>query len=107
MLILGKYWTKSETMNLGSAIKSLRKRKGYSQKKFAEKCKISVNALCQIEVNATFPQKSTIKKICEELDVPVAYLLFFSIDEEDIPKEKQSIFLSLQNPIKDILLSEI
>lgn len=91
-------------MNIGTAIKVIRKKKGYSQKELAEKCEISVNALCQIESNSSFPQKSTIKKICEELQVPTSYLLFFSISDEDIPEDKRKVFNALSGTIKDLLL---
>ena len=94
-------------MNIGTAIKLLRKQKGFSQKEFAEKCGLSVNALCQIEINASFPQKSTIQKICEELSVPTSYLLFFSINDEDIPEDKRKIFNSLNASIKEILLESL
>lgn len=76
-------------MNIGSAIKTLRKNKGFSQKDFAVKCDLSSNALCQIETNSAFPQKGTIKRICDELSIPVSYLLFFSINDEDIPEDKK------------------
>jgi len=91
-------------MNIGSAIKLVRKEKGLSQKDLAAKSGLSVNALSQIEINATFPQKSTISRLCEVLDVPVAYLLFFSIDESDVPEEKRRTFNTLNTAIKDLLL---
>lgn len=91
-------------MDIGTAIKFLRKEKGLSQKELAERCEISINAVSQIELNATFPQKTTIKKICEALQIPVSYLLFFSISDEDIPDEKKLIFQSLNSAIKSILI---
>jgi XRE family transcriptional regulator, regulator of sulfur utilization len=94
-------------MDIGSAVKSLRKEKGISQKDLALKSGLSVNALCQIEINATFPQKSTIKKICAALQVPVSYLLFFSISEEDVPKEKRLVFKSLDSAIRAVLVEDL
>jgi transcriptional regulator with XRE-family HTH domain len=93
-------------MNIGTAIKTIRKEKSISQKELAEKCDISVNALSQIEINSSFPQKSTINKICEALSIPVSYLLFFAIDDEDIPEDKRSHFNFLNKPIKDLLLEK-
>lgn len=93
-------------MNIGTAIKTLRKQKGYSQKEFAEKCEISVNALCQIEINSSFPQKTTIKRICNELGIPTSYLLLFSIDENDVPEDKRKLFNTLNTTIKEILLDK-
>ncbi|MBF9255645.1 helix-turn-helix transcriptional regulator [Pontibacter sp. 172403-2] len=94
-------------MNIGSAVKTLRKKKGYSQKEFAERCGLSVNALCQIETNASFPQRATINRICDELSIPDSYLLFFSVDEQDIPEGKRKLFHQLNDTIKLLLLEDI
>ncbi|WP_064966473.1 helix-turn-helix domain-containing protein [Tenacibaculum ovolyticum] len=91
-------------MEIGTAIKQLRKQRNLTQKELAKRCDVSVNALSQIEVNASFPQKSTISKICNALDYPVSYLLFFSITEDDIPEEKKVVFNSLNSAIKSVLI---
>ncbi len=91
-------------MDIGTAIKTLRKEKKISQKKLAEECNISVNALCQIEKNVSFPQKSTICKICTVLGIPTSYLLFFSISDDDVPEDKRAVFNSLNSAIKGLLL---
>ena len=93
-------------MTLGQAIKELRKRKGYKQKEFAVSCGLSINALCQIEKDNTFPQKKNIDKICEALEIPQSYLLFFSLTEDDIPESKREVFNALSGTIKNILVEE-
>ncbi|MBA4240990.1 MAG: XRE family transcriptional regulator [Sphingobacteriaceae bacterium] len=93
-------------MNIGTAIKTLRKQKGFSQKEICDACGISVNALSLIETNVTFPQKTTIKSICDALGIPVSYLLFFAISDEDVPEEKRLAFNSLNNAIKTVLLND-
>ncbi|MBC7391524.1 MAG: helix-turn-helix transcriptional regulator [Opitutaceae bacterium] len=90
-------------MEIGTSIKTIRKRKGISQKELADQCGISTNALCQIELNNTLPQKSTIKIICEKLGVPISYILYFSLTEEDVPEGKRKMFNSLNNLMKDVL----
>lgn len=94
-------------MNIGTAIKKIRKEKGIGQREIAEKCNISVNALSQIETNATFPQKGTIQKISEVLNVPVSYILFLSISDEDIPESKREAFNYLNSAVKSILLDSL
>lgn len=93
-------------MDIGSAIKSIRTRKKITQKDLAAKCGISANALCSIEKNTSFPTKETINKICEALEIPVSYLLFFSITEEDVPEDKLCIFNALKEPIQKILVDD-
>lgn len=91
-------------MNIGTAVKTLRKEKNFGQKQLSEMCGISVNALSQIETNNSFPHKSTIDEIYKALEIPVSYLLFFSISDEDIPDNKKSVFHYLSGAMKSLLL---
>lgn len=87
-------------MNVGEAIKNLRKNKGISQKDLAQECGLSANSMCSIEKNESFPSKDSIEKICTALDIPVSYLMFFSVTDDDIPAEKRIAF----NAMKAILM---
>jgi len=91
-------------MEIGTAIKTLRKSKGMTQKDLAQRCGLSANALCTLERNGSFPTKDTIEKICAALSIPVSYLLFFSITEDDVPEEKRVAFKALEGPMKAALL---
>ena len=91
-------------MELGTAIKKIRKESGLGQKDLATGCNMSVNAISLIETNISFPHPETIKNICYFLKIPVAYLLFFSISEEDIPKNSKIAFKYLSAGVKEILL---
>jgi transcriptional regulator with XRE-family HTH domain len=94
-------------MELGTAIKTLRKQKGMGQRQLAEMCDIKVNTLSLIETNATFPQKATIRKICDALEIPTAYLLLFSMSDEDVADDKKMAFNYLNEAIKSVLLNEL
>ena len=94
-------------MEIGTAIKSLRKQKRIGQKELADLCDISVNALSQIEINASFPQKNTIRKICDAFNIPMAYLLLFSMSDEDVAEDKKTTFNVLNDALKKVLLEEI
>lgn len=87
-------------MNVGDAIKSLRKNKGLSQKELAQRSGLSANAMCSIEKNDAFPSRDSIDRICKALDIPTSYLMFFSVTDEDIPAEKRVAF----NAMKAILM---
>lgn len=91
-------------MDLGNAIKNLRKQKKITQKQLAELSEISTNALCSIETGQSFPSKATIYKICKSLNIPESYLLLFSITEEDIPEDKRIIYRTLCEPLKKELI---
>lgn len=94
-------------MDLGTAIQAIRKKKRISAKDLAAKCGISANALCCIERNYSFPAKETMKKICKALNIPPAYLLFFSITDEDLPEKSRALFNILESPLREALLQDI
>lgn len=94
-------------MDLGNAIKTIREQKKISAKELAKECGISVNSMCHIETNKTLPRKDTLSKICECLNIPPAYLLFFCITDEDLKPNTRALFNTLYEPIKKILLTEI
>ena len=94
-------------MNLGKAIKELRKIRGISQKELAEHCGLSANAICSIEGNCSFPSKGSFDKICKALNMPGAYIFLFAISEEDIPEKKRYIYKEyLERNLKDLILSD-
>ena len=91
-------------MDLGNAIQMLRKEQKVSRKELAERSNLSVTALYNIENNLSFPSKDTIDKICSSLSVPVSYLMFYSITEDDIPEEQRASFRFLHEPMKRFLM---
>lgn len=93
-------------MEIGDSIRKLRMWREMTQKELAQRIGMSANALCAIELNRTFPGKETIVKVCRELGVPVGYLLFFALTEEDIPQDKRELFRILREDLCDVLLSE-
>ncbi len=93
-------------MNIGQSIREIRKSKGLNQKQLSEQCGISFNALSQIELGNTFPQRATLDKICIILDVPVSYILFNSLDEKDVQEKKIPVFKALKEALKELLFSK-
>ena len=93
-------------MNLGNAIMSLRKEQKISRVKLAERSDLSITALYNIENNLSFPSKETIDRLCASLEIPVSYLMFYSITEEDIPEEKRESFRFLQEHMKKFLMEK-
>lgn len=90
-------------MNLGSIIKKLRVNADLSQGELAKSCEISQAYLSQIEKNKRDPHIPTLQKISEVLGIPLPLLLFFSVDENDIPERKRDAFNELYPTIRKLL----
>ena len=93
-------------MEIGDAIRKLRMWREVTQKELAQRIGLSANALCAIELNRSFPGKETITRVCRELGVPVGYLLFFVLEEKEIPQDKRELFRILREDLCDALLKE-
>ena len=90
-------------MNIGQAIKELRKEKKIKAKDLAAASTLSPTGLHNIESDKTFPTKPTIEALANALGVPVAVILIHSLTEEDIPEEKREAFKYIVEPIKQFL----
>ena len=91
-------------MDLGNAIKAIRKEKKVSRKELAERSDLSITALYNIENNLSFPSKDTIDRLCASLGIPISYLMFYSITEDDVPEEKRDFFKAAVGPMKAFLM---
>jgi transcriptional regulator with XRE-family HTH domain len=90
-------------MDLGLAIKSIRKQKGLKQNQFAEICEITPSYLSQIENNNKEPNLSILKIISNNLGTPLPILFFLSLDNDDINPEKKEAFKMIAPSIKSLV----
>lgn len=90
-------------MNIGTAIKDLRKQKGLKQTDFANQCGLSQSYLSSIEKGRKEPTLSILKQIANALSIPMPVLVFFSLDKEDIPESKQEAYSMLEPSIKGLI----
>ena len=90
-------------MDLGNAIKHLRQQKGIKQNSLAEKSGITQTYLSPIENNVKEPNITTLKIICENLNVPLPVLFFLAIDSNDIVPEKRNAFKHLAPSINSMV----
>jgi transcriptional regulator with XRE-family HTH domain len=90
-------------MNIGNTIKELRKKKEISQGEFAKLCEISQTSLSQIETGAKSPSKTTLKKICEQLDISEPMLYVLSLEERDVPENKKEIYNRIYPSVRQLL----
>ncbi|HEX8548055.1 MAG TPA: helix-turn-helix transcriptional regulator [Cytophagaceae bacterium] len=90
-------------MNLGTTIKNLRKKQGFTQEYFANKCGITQTYLSQIENNLKEPNLSKLKEISESLQVPLPIIFFLSLDENDVQPEKREAFKMVNPSVKSFV----
>lgn len=90
-------------MDLGLAIKSIRKQKGLKQNQFAELCDITPSYLSQIENNNKEPNLSILKIISNKLGTPLPILFFLSLDNDDVKPEKKEAFQMIAPSIKSLV----
>lgn len=86
-------------MNLGTTIKTLRKRKRLGQKTLAAACGVTHTYLSQVENNRKRPSPDLMDALARELEVPVPILYFLSMDDQDVDPNKAQAFEVLKKPI--------
>lgn len=93
-------------MNIGTALKEIRKSKGLRQNKSAIEIGITQTYLSQIESNDKTPSLEVIEKIGKYYQVPVAILLWKGVEQSDISVSKQEAFAYIK-PLVDQLINQI
>lgn len=91
-------------MNIGTAIKRIRKQKGLNQLDLSEKAGITQTALSQIESGKKSPNTRTVEKISEALQIPVSLLYLLAIEDNDVPDSKKDDFQKLFPKLRDFVL---
>lgn len=91
-------------MNLGFAIRSIRRQLGITQHELADKCGISQTSLSQIENAVKRPSNKTIQKICDVLEIPEAVIYILAMQDTDVPNSKKNVYDMLFPSIKNLAL---
>jgi len=90
-------------MNIGNAIKELRKQEGLSQVELAKNVNITQAALSKIE-SGNRPNQTTLVKLSAALKVPEALIYIMATEEGDIPKDKKELYNDLFPVIKSLII---
>jgi transcriptional regulator with XRE-family HTH domain len=90
-------------MDLGSAIKNIRRQKQQTQGEFAAKCGITQAYLSRIENNQKEPNLSILRTISEQLEIPLPILFFLSMNENDVPEKKRAAFKLVSPSVKSLV----
>ena len=91
-------------MNIGNAIRSVRKQLGHTQFQLAEMTGISQTSLSQIEKGIKRPSAKTLKKVCEVMDIPESVIYILAMQDVDVPESKKKIYDMLFPSIKSLAM---
>lgn len=91
-------------MNLGVAIRSVRRQLGITQQELAERSGISQTSLSQIENSVKRPSNKTIQSICTVMEIPEAVLYILAMQDTDVPTNKKNVYDMLFPSIKNLAL---
>ena len=94
-------------MNIGSAIKSIRKKLSITQYELAEKCELPQTSLSQIETGVKRPSQRTISKVCNVLDIPESIIYIVAMQEADVPPSKKGVYELVYPSIKSLALQMV
>jgi transcriptional regulator with XRE-family HTH domain len=90
-------------MNIGKAIRELRKQRGWSQGELGNKAGITQAALSAIESKGVRPNPDTLKNLCLTLQVPESLLYVMGMERTDVPQQKQMLYDELFPVIQDLV----
>lgn len=88
---------------LGTTIKLIRTYRNKKQADLAKAANITPVTLCNIEHDKILPSKNTLASICQELMVPVPFVLLMSLDEKFVAVEKREEYNSHILALQSIL----
>jgi len=90
-------------MQLGKVIKEKRKGLGLNQVEFSQAVGITQTFLSQIENDKKEPSAKVLTSICYVLGFPKPILMWFALEEKDVPEEKRSVFNILKESVDDLV----
>lgn len=93
-------------MNIGLAIKNLRKERGVKQGAMSKAIGMTQPYLSLIEKGKRVPTVSMLSNIADYFELPIAILFWFTIEESDIKEGKKQAYETLK-PSIDTMISSI
>ena len=79
-------------MNLGLAIKTVRKKRKIKQTAFAKQVGISQVTVSYIETGRSIPSPQNLKAIARTLNVPIPFLYVLGAASTDVDRARRSVF---------------
>lgn len=88
-------------MELGKALRLLRKDKGISQKEMAEACGLSLNTIRNVEAGKQFPYKYTIDIWTKKLGTSSVEVLLLALSDEQSSQKVKECAEELADAIRN------
>ena len=92
-------------MNIGEAIKTLRKARGVRQKVLAEAVDVSATHLSLVESGAQKPSVDLLHRIATYFGLPVSTLVYMALDKDTLNNNPQQEYFTAASPIIDKLIA--
>ena len=93
-------------MKIGQSIKKVRKLKGFNQGKFSKAIGVTQSYLSLIENDKKKPSLDLLDRISKVVEVPVQFIVWFSVSESDVPEHKKETYRTLK-PVLDTIVEGI
>jgi len=91
---------------IGDGIKYVRKQKGLTQEELAEKIKVSITHVSQVELGKKKPSMKMLELIAECVSIPLPIIFWMGFKREEIPIDIIHIF-DILKPSIDQSMNEI
>lgn len=91
-------------MNIGNAIKQVRKKVGMNQYDFACMVGITQTHLSLIEAGKRKPSLVLMERVAEQMFIPLPLLFWLTMDVNDVKRGKEEIFKLLKPSIDTFIL---
>jgi len=92
-------------MNIGKAIKYLRKKHELNQQQLAKEAGLTQTALSQFESGARRPNAQSLKKLTDFFKVPEIVIYMLATEVNDVPDAKKEMFEKIFPNMQNLLIS--
>lgn len=92
-------------MELGKAIKALRKKKDLNQGEFSKRIGITQSYLSGIEKGRKKPSIEVVESIAKAIGVPLAVLFWFTLEEKDVHPDKLEAYNMIKPSVDKLVFS--
>ena len=92
-------------MNIGNAIRTIRKKYGMTQNQFAGHIGITQTHLSLLEKNKRNPSIDVLERMSQQVFIPLPILLWFSVDEKDVKEGMDESFRIMKPSIDELIYS--